>query len=76
LNFTTFTLFNDSFYFFFSYSSVSGGFIQKYLMKFSWLCNQINGAVTMETIFIGIATALAIASGWFNPILLGSNSLD
>jgi hypothetical protein len=34
--FTTFcTLFNDGFYFFFSYSSVSGGFIAKYLMKSS-----------------------------------------
>src|SRR6187402_1473514 len=36
--------------------------------------NQINGAVIIETIFIGHATALAIPSGWFSPILLGNNS--
>jgi hypothetical protein len=28
----------------------------------------------IETTFMGIATALA-TSGWFNPILLGNNSL-
>jgi hypothetical protein len=57
LCFTTFTLFNDGFYFFFSYSSVSGGFIQKYLIEIQLIdVIQINGAVTMETIFIGIAT--------------------
>jgi hypothetical protein len=37
--------------------------------------NQMNGAVMIETTFMGIATALAITSGWFNPILLGNNSL-
>ena len=36
--------------------------------------NQMNGAVAIEIIFIGIATAFAMASGWFSPILLGNNS--
>jgi hypothetical protein len=35
----------------------------------------MNGAVMIETTFMGIATAFAITSGWFNPILLGNNSL-
>ena len=36
--------------------------------------NQIKGAVRIEIIFIGSATALAMPSGWFNPMRFGSNS--
>jgi hypothetical protein len=65
LNFATFGSFFNYRFISSSVTFPSAGFICKTFSKKSVECvnNQINGAVTIETIFMGNATALAMASG-------------